>query len=244
MRFYILVCAFFFLCSFVFRKGQKSNYTPPGTLLIKDSLFMDKVEVSNRNWKEFLRFNNNGKLRDSSEVASLLPDSTITIRVKDLGKIKMDEYFNDPKFDDFPIVGISHDQVTKYCIWRTQQVNLLIIKKINIPEIQIEYRLPTLQEWELIAKNKLDTIQFPYGQDIYYTIDEIKYKTFNCYYPEMSSLNYIRACNDTIRNIKKNSYGIYNLIGNVCEMLQESGLAKGGHYDALLENCKIKEIAE
>lgn len=241
MRISLLFFILIFFTAFGSIKNQKINYTPPGTVLIMDSLFMDKLEISNKSWKEFMNFERNGKLRDSSEVETLQPDSTITLRIKGLGKIKMAEYFNNPSFDDYPIVGVSYDQVVKFCSWRSLQVNLLIKKGKNEPGLQIEYRLPSIQEWEFIAKNKLDTTSFPFGQDVYYTIDDVKYRAFNCYYPEKPIPNYIRACNDTIGDLKANNYGIYNLIGNVCEMVQESGLAKGGHYEATLENCKVKE---
>ena len=241
MRIYLLLCILFLLCSFVFKLSLKSNYIPPGTLFIKDSLFMDRMEVSNRNWKEFIGSNRDEMFKDSEDYKELIPDSSITIKLKNYGKIKMNEYFNDPHFDAYPVVGITYEQVLKFCEWRTKKVNQLMKQKKNNPSIKLEYRLPTIPEWEIAAQGNLDSIKYPFGLDYYYTVGDNKCRSINCYYPEMTSLNYIRPTDDTLQNIKSNSYGLYNMLGNVCEMVMEKGIAKGGHYDALLEYCKIKE---
>ena len=241
MRIYLPLCILFLLCSFDFKLSLKYNFIPPGTLLIKDSLFMDKMEVSNRNWKEFIESNMDEMFKDSEVYKELIPDSSITIKLKNYGKIKMNEYFNDPHFDAYPVVGITYEQVLKFCEWRTKKVNQLMNQKKNNPSIKLEYRLPTIPEWEIAAQGNLDSTKYPFGLDYYYTVGDNKYRSINCYYPEMTSLNYIRPTDDTLQNIKSNSYGLYNMQGNVCEMVIEKGIAKGGHYDALLEYCKIKE---
>ncbi len=241
MRFILALLLFLIICFSGFIKIPKNNFSPPGTILIIDSLFMDKIEISNEIWKEFIQSNMDEMLIGSDEYIRLIPDSTISIKLKNYGKIKMKEYFNDPRFDEYPVVGITYEQVLKFCEWRTKKVNELIKQRKNNPLIKLEYRLPTIHEWEIAAQGNLDSIKYPFGIDIYYTLDVNKYRSINCYYPEMTSLNYIRKTNDTLQNIKSNSYGLYNMLGNVCEMVFEKGLAKGGHYDALLENCKIKE---
>ena len=178
---------------------------------------------------------------NSEEYQRLSPDSTISIKLKNYGKMKMKEYFNNPLFDDYPVVGITYEQVSKFCNWRTKLVNQFIKQKRNSPLIKLEYRLPTTYDWELAAQGTLDPDKYPFGIDVYYFAEDSKYRSINCYYPEMKATKYIRKTDDTLQNIKSNNYGLYNMVGNVCEMVLEKGLAKGGHYDALLEYCKIKE---
>lgn len=43
-----------------------------------------------------------------------------------------------------------------------------------------------------------------------------------------------------IFNIPINNYGLYNIVGNVSEMVAEQGIAKGGSYLDALEACKLK----
>ena len=148
----------------------KSKYIPPGTVLVKDSMFIDKLEISNKVWKEFMKFNINSTLRDSVEYIDLMPDTSISIRIKNIGKIKMSEYFDDPRFDNYPIVGIKYDQAIKFCEWRTSKVNLLNIKYKKAEDITVEYRLPTLLEWDFAARANLDSTLYPFGIDVYYSI--------------------------------------------------------------------------
>ena len=117
MRIYLLLCILFLLCSFVFKLSLKSNYIPPGTLFIKDSLFMDRMEVSNRNWKEFIGSNRDEMFKDSEDYKELIPDSSITIKLKNYGKIKFD-------IDYFPLV------VNKFKCSKLMQIENKYIKHL------------------------------------------------------------------------------------------------------------------
>jgi hypothetical protein len=102
------------LCSFT----GKDYTPPPGTKSLGGNLYLDKKAITNRNWKEFLE----SKFTESPKVKiSKYPDTTITYREKN--------YFNNPEFLDFPVVGVSAAQIEAYCKWRTYVVNLLIYKE-------------------------------------------------------------------------------------------------------------------
>ena len=55
-------------------------------------------------------------------------------------------YFTDPKYDNDPVVGVTYEGATYYCIWRTNQENEKLRKK-GKPTTH-NFRLPTELEWE------------------------------------------------------------------------------------------------
>ncbi|MFX9123757.1 hypothetical protein ABTN41_20045, partial [Acinetobacter baumannii] len=84
---------------------------------------------------------------------------------------------------------------------------------------------------------KLDTAKYPYGSiDTKIRMKNDSLKMFNCVYADLDSLNNtVQPLPAEINFGKPNAYGIYNIIGNVAEMVSEKGLAKGGFYELPLE---------
>ena len=61
-------------------------------------------------------------------------------------------YFANPAYDDYPVVGVSWEQATAFCRWRTDFL-LKGMPGASSAEIQ-PYRLPTEIEWEYAARGK------------------------------------------------------------------------------------------
>ena len=219
---------------------------------INDTLFADKLEVNNVGWREYLFYL---MKFDSAEQEKALPDTLVW--GSDSSSIAMQEYyFRHPGFNNYPVVGISYRQALAFCSWRTAQVNFnYYIKENKIADwenhlkdtfpIRVYYRLPTEKEWELLAAGEKLVSVYPYGIDSVYRKWKKKYtRTFNCIYPEdkpagsqVKQTGYYTAAG---RSYWPNSFHLYNMIGNVAEMVQEEGIAKGGSFDHKLEECKIK----
>ena len=57
-------------------------------------------------------------------------------------------YFSNPAYNDYPVVGVSWEQAMAYCDWKNVQVNKLL-RKLGYNEIKIQ--LPTEMQWEFAA---------------------------------------------------------------------------------------------
>ena len=105
---------------------------PPGTILIK-GMYVDKTEVTNMAYLEFLNHMKPRMVR--KEYKMLVPDKANFWYTKGVNKHK-------------PIVNISWAQAMLYCEWRTAMVQ----QKTGLP---ITYRLIKPEEWVEIGQEVL-----------------------------------------------------------------------------------------
>ena len=210
--------------------------TPPGTVKFKDSLFVDITEISNASWKEYMHWNIKVYGKDSEEYEKIIPDTSIW--VGEFGDLKT-SYFNDLKYLNYPVVGITYDQAVKYCEWRSHQVNVLYYilgnkVKFNpdstypgVPKLY-KYRLPVKEEWLEIAsvelkprhKKKLSKKNMLVGNFKSNTRSTIIVPV-DSYYPNM--------------------LGVKNMYGNVAEMTSVKGIALGGSWKDDIEDFNITD---
>jgi len=210
--------AHYFIC-YVFLSFSAVPGSPPGTVKLNDTLYADRTEVTNLDWRECLHWINKTYGDTSQQYLSMLPDCTCW----NIHGVDFEEYLRHPKYQNFPVVCISHEQALEYCKWRTNIVNENIYKKnkknkksknldfskIYYPSV-LTYRLPSTAEWETlaamaVAENSIFSASMPGTTDI--------------------------AKNDKL--------GFAHIAGNVSEMTAEKGLAKGGNFSRKIQDFDI-----
>jgi gliding motility-associated lipoprotein GldJ len=92
------------------------------------SFFMDKYEVTNIAWREYVHWNHTvfGDERQDL-VNALLPDTTVWRDEMAYNEPYVRYYYNSPTYSFYPVVGVSWDQASAYCQWRTDRVNEQIL---------------------------------------------------------------------------------------------------------------------
>ena len=150
-------------------------------------------------------------------------------------------YFDHPGYDDYPVVGVSWEQASAFCVWRTDYYK----NTSNLPAGQViePFRLPTEGEWEYAARTGNSENKYPWANDI--TDDKLcfmaNFKPGDGNYTEDGHLITAR-----VASFPPNEFGLYDMAGNVAEwtssIYTESGQSHTSdlnpdlHYNAAKED--------
>jgi formylglycine-generating enzyme required for sulfatase activity len=178
------------------KKVKVTDSTPPGTLMLTENLYIDRVPVTNFMYQEFLDHLENywsltkhekmkdlprygldkdlvfkpqtGSRRLFREASLQNPQEMLT------NKLSMENYYNSPFFQSHPVVNVAKKQAELFCLWRSDIVNAVYAIKSNSAAqrerypSKVLYRLPTKREM-IKAQNKLEREfkLFKYQDQIY-----------------------------------------------------------------------------
>lgn len=216
--------------------------TPPNTVWLQDSLFIDKTEIANIHWLEYLHFLGQQVAQNKltqAQYEAQVPDTNIS-------HINGVNHLSHPAYRWQPVVGISYEQAQRFCKWRSQVASEVYNQAHPAPEgmyWQFSYRLPTIKEWEKAAAGGLDISLYPYGLTRLFEVTPSKPVLMR---PPKPLINYRNHKTKlfTLKKIKAyapNGLGLYQMIGNVAEMTATKGVAKGGSWRHRKEACKIRQ---
>ena len=217
---------------FGFTKNKPtSNYTPPGTVKIGSHFFMDATEISNISWMEYMYWNESTFGKSSKEYLSSLPDTSVW------DEPFSSHYLSHPAYRDYPVVGVSWQQANSYSKWRSERVMehieaLRLEHPKRIYPSKINYRLPTLAEWELVANAN-------YSEK---TQRKLAKKYTECNKHNFKS-NKENTPNTTapVFQYWPNEYGVYNIMGNVAEMITKKEISKGGSWEDFENDVSVSK---
>ena len=124
----------------------------------------------------------------------------------------MRNYFSHAAYAHHPVVGVSWEQATAFCEWRT----LFLRKSIHRGDVVVEkYRLPTEAEWEMAARNANSDNRYPWDSNA--TTGES-----GCYNANFKPGEGAYAADNhlipaKVRSFKPNQFGLYEMAGNAAE---------------------------
>jgi formylglycine-generating enzyme required for sulfatase activity len=210
--------------------------TPPGTVKLSNNLYFDKTEISNFMWQEYVQWKIKSYGKGSKEHIQALPDTLVWKSKLTYNEPYVQFYFSHPAYRNYPVVGITYEQAVAFCKWRTDRVKELFeiqqkTDKKNVYPTNFEYRLPTKLEWERMAN-------IGYSEKMMKKIvGKFKGESLANYKKDarddMESVGNLKDNADITAPVESyfpNALGCYNLIGNVTEMINEKGIAKGGAW--------------
>lgn len=121
-------------------------------------------------------------------------------------------YFSHSGYNDYPVVGVTWEQATAFCNWRTMFYEM----GMGTRSREIEpYRLPTEGEWEFAAREGKSTNKYPW--DTSETVTDrgcfmANFKPGNGDYTKDGNLITSR-----VASYRPNRFGLYDMAGNVSE---------------------------
>jgi formylglycine-generating enzyme required for sulfatase activity len=196
---------------------------------VKSDLYVSKYEVSNLDYRNFLTdIKNNNKFEI---YMNCLPDTLVWKNDFKFTEPFVQFYFRNPSYDNYPVVGISYESAIEYCNWLTDKYNNDTKKKYK----KVFFKLLNKEEWTFAANKDDASKVYTWGSGFM----QNNRKQNLCNYKSDSSLNEKTMITSPTNSFYPNSFGLYNMCGNVAEMIEEKGIAKGGSFDDTADKVRI-----
>ena len=191
--------------------------------------YISDIEITNGQYLDFVN-----DLIDSGATAKLKIATVDVLQWKKFmphTTVFVEKYFQHPAYRDYPVVNVSRRAAELYCDWLTDKYNRSSKQKVR-------FSLPTELQWEYAARGGNQKAIYPWpGNSLTYTKRGKFYGSNMANYLRDTALTADQYLNsDTVaitspsRSYMPNTYEIYNMGGNVAEMIADHDYTKGGSY--------------
>lgn len=232
MKHALLLTSMFFLISFKIgeRKDVDIQKFIKNFVRVKDNLYVSKYETTNLDYRNFL---SDLKENGTNELyLKCLPDSLVWDEQNKSNEPFVKYYFRFPSYNNYPVVGISYESAKEYCNWLTDKYNEEPKRKFR----KVIFTLLSKNDWIFAANNGNNNKEYTWGNEL----EQNKKSRNLCNYRDLEKIIIAReAITSPAKSFTPNSLGIYNMCGNVAEMVEEKGIAKGGSYKDDANGVKI-----
>lgn len=105
------------------------------------SFLMDETEVSNSHYREF-EYWTKRVFGESypQEWLSILPDTLVWREELAFNEPLVETYFRHPSYADYPVVGVNWEQANKFCAWRTDRVNEMLLVEKGVLNLNVDQK--------------------------------------------------------------------------------------------------------
>lgn len=215
------------------------SYVPEGQVktafgaTVVGDFYISRTEVSNLEYREFL-------YHVEKNQPELLPIVQIdSLRWTELSMEPfVHHYHRHSAYNDYPVVNITHEAAMLYCAWLTDfnRENGLFS---GVDGYQVTYRLPTHEEWMFAAQGGKGEVPYAWG-----TINNNDSSVRLLGNFQDDDINAVDGLTITapVKSYEPNPFGLYNLNGNVAEMLSMPNVAAGGAWNSSLEDAKNTSV--
>ncbi len=215
------------------------------------TFYISIFEVSNKQYREFLYSLKKNNDIEKLKIAQI--DSTQWAKVgpNNFNQPMVDYYSNHKAYNEYPVVNISHEGALLYCEWLAEKYNAINKDK----SIEYKFTLPTKLQWIRAARGS-STFEYSWmkmGKNREGIQGNFKLLNYENIHLNPVTLKYeiVETELSTARNNDitapvnsywPNEFGIYNMSGNVAEMLFEKGFAIGGSYKDSGYDVRVESI--
>lgn len=140
-----------------YRKNPAGTSNIPGLT----NTFLDKTEITNISWKEYVWDVKETYGEESEEYQQSLPDAAVW------EMSYQGDFATNQDYYEYPVVGVSYTQAVAYCKWRSERVS-------EREHREIEYSLPTLKAYKMVTRGETEN---KIAEGLYST--EFGFRTFS-----------------------------------------------------------------
>ena len=243
------------LCCLVFMSASTSHFKSENKEITKNyvlvsgngaaqnDFYISSIEITNKQYREFL--NDLRAKGETDKLQKAMVDSLGWKNAFSSNEPYTRYYFQHNAYDNYPVVNISKEGASIYCNWLTEKYNAN-------SKVKVRFALPTEEQWTRAAQGGDNSAIYPWkGNSVKY---EGKGKYMNnamCNYrrtPEFGQTNKANNANADVTapsvSFMPNYFGIYNMSGNVAELLADKNYTKGGSWNSQPDKITIQAKEE
>lgn len=229
------------LCFFIFTvAGYSQNEYLAGfekeMVKVGNKIYASRYEISNSQYNIFFNYLiENNKMR---ELEICWPDTSQWIQAGSEYMPLARVYRWYPTYSRYPACNVSYEAVLLFCEWLTEQY-------MSYPERifqKVKFRLPSEYEWITAAKGGMANFIYPWGTDSPINDEGKPLCNFLVDQDEGTEGETNDELNSILAPVKSyfpNGFGLYNISGNIAEMINQRGVAKGGSWRSTGDEIRI-----